>query len=39
MREIRTSGSEGEGTEANPFSLPLSFCRRSAAQMIVAVLG
>ena len=31
MRENRTYGSEGGGTETNRFSLPLSSCRRFAA--------
>ncbi len=33
MRENRTYGSEGGGTETNRLFLPLSCCRRSAAEV------
>ncbi len=34
MREIRQSGSEGGGTEVNPFSLPLLKLRRHAIKVV-----
>ncbi len=35
MREIRQSGSEGGGTEVNPFSLPLLKLRRHLLQSAI----